>query len=363
MFSSRYRRLRALVTGHTGFKGSYLAFWLDRLGADVLGVALPPPGNAPSHWELVKPGIRSEHIDIRDAEKLAGIFDDFRPEIVFHLAAQSLVLPGYADPAATFAVNAGGTVNVLEACRRTPSVRAAVIVTSDKCYDNRESRRRFREGDMLGGRDPYSASKGCAEIVAACYRRSFFPPEEFGRKHRLLIATARAGNVVGGGDWAEHRLIPDLARAAANHLCAELRSPSAVRPWQHVWEPLSGYLALGEKLLNGETMFADAWNFGPSGRGGVTVEQAARLMAEHWPDVKFRSATDADARYEAKTLRLDCSKAKRLLMWHGVWSARKAFELTARWYRDYYRKGRIDTAEQLELYTNAAEKAGLPWTR
>ncbi len=361
-FSGIYRRRRVLLTGHTGFKGSCLAFWLRELGAEVLGVALPPEGN-PNHWELIHPDIRSVFMDVREAEKLQELFHSFQPEIVFHLAARALVLPGYADPAATFAVNAGGTVNILEACRSTASVRAAVIITSDKCYENREERRPLRESDPPGGRDPYSASKGCAEIITSCYRRSFFPPEKFGRSHQLLLASARAGNVVGGGDWAAGRLVPDLVRAAADNGCALLRAPHSIRPWQHVWEPLSGYLALGEKLLGEESVFADAWNFGPSGRGGVTVEQAAGIMARHWPRISFRAAPVPDAPYEAGALRLDCTKARRLLGWRGIWSPRKAFRITADWYRRYYDEQHISTASDLDDYIAAARKTGVPWTR
>lgn len=359
MFHDCYRGRRVLVTGHTGFKGSHLVCWLREAGAELLGVALAPEGEL-NHWNLLKFDFDSQLFDIRDAERLRKTFREFRPEIVFHLAAQALVRPGYADPAATFAVNAGGTVNVLEACRRTDSVRAAVIVTSDKCYENRETRRRFREEDPVGGRDPYSASKGCAELVAACYRRSFFAPEEY-RKHGTLIAAARAGNVVGGGDWAADRLIPDLVRAAAAGRRATLRNPGAVRPWQHVWEPLAGYLALGEKLLAGETRFSGAWNFGPASTRCVNVREAAEIMARRWPKISFDCGAEAGAPYEAKTLRLDCSKAARELGWRGVWSARRALEVTADWYRAFYETGTVETARQFRLYLDAAEKAGAAW--
>ena len=360
MFHDCYRKRRVLLTGHTGFKGSHLAYWLRELGAELLGVALPPEPGEPNHWELLELDVNSRFLDIRNAEELERTFREFRPEAVFHLAAQALVRPGYADPAATFAVNTSGVVNVLEACRKTEGVRAVVVVTSDKCYENRETRRRFREDDPLGGRDPYSASKGCAEIVAACYRQSFFSPDEYS-KHGVLLASARAGNVVGGGDWARDRLIPDLVRAAAAGRRAHLRNPEAVRPWQHVWEPLSGYLALGEKLLAGETRFSGAWNFGPSSKRGVTVREAAEIMAERWPEIEFTAAPLPDAPYEAKTLRLDCSKAAKELDWRGVWSARRALRYTADWYREFYEHGRATTAGQFKLYLDAAEKPEAAW--
>lgn len=360
MFHDCYRKRRVLITGHTGFKGSHLAYYLGKLGAELLGVALEPE-EKPNHWELLKPEIDSRFFDVRDADRLEKVFRSFRPEIVFHLAAQALVRPSYADPAETFAVNVGGTVNVLEACRKCPGVRAAVIVTSDKCYENPGTRRRFREGDPVGGYDPYSASKGCAEIVAASYRRSFFPPEEYAR-HGLLLASARAGNAIGGGDYARDRLIPDLVRAAASHTCAKLRNPDAVRPWQHVWEPLTGYLCLGEKLLSGDARFAGAWNFGPASTRSLTVREAAEIMAKRWPEIKFSAEPDPCAPREARTLRLDCSRAARELNWRSVWSARKALEITADWYREFIRRGVVLTDEQLRLYFDAAKKAGAPWT-
>ena len=362
MFNDVYRARRVLITGHTGFKGSWLSFWLRELGADLCGVALPPEGE-PSHWALLDLGIRSELCDIRDLDKLKRIFADFRPAAIFHLAAQPLVRRSYRDPAATFAVNVTGTANVLEAARTCDAVQAVVVVTSDKCYENREWSRGYREDDPMGGYDPYSASKGCAELVVSSFRRSFFDPAGYGTKHRTLLASARAGNVLGGGDWAEDRLVPDLMRGAAKGETALIRNPASVRPWQHVLESLSGYLALGERLLAGEAEFSDGWNFGPADGKAVTVGEAAEAMRREWSDIRVEFAPHADAPHEAKLLRLDCSKAAKKLKWRGVWTAEECFRRTARWYRDFYRQGRIDTAEDLLDYCRDAEKAGSSWTK
>lgn len=362
MFNDVYRKRRVLITGHTGFKGSWLSFWLSSLGAQICGVALPPEGT-PNHWELLKLGIRSEVCDIRDPDKLTRIFDDFRPEAVFHLAAQPLVRRSYRDPAATFAVNVTGAANVLDAVRRCGSARAVVVVTSDKCYENREQSRPYREDDPMGGYDPYSASKGCAELVVSSFRRSFFHPADYGTKHHTLVASGRAGNVLGGGDWAEDRLVPDLMRGAAKGETALIRNPVAVRPWQHVLESLSGYLTLGERLLAGETRFAAGWNFGPADGKSVTVGEAAAALRREWEDVKFTSAPPVEAPHEAKLLALDCSKAEKELKWRDVWTPEECFRYTARWYRDFYRQGRVNTADDLRDYLDAARKAGLSWTK
>jgi CDP-glucose 4,6-dehydratase len=362
VFDDLYRNRRVLITGHTGFKGSWLGFWLEKLGAELCGVSLPPEGTQ-NHWALLNPQYRSEFCDIRDAEKLEAIFSDFRPEAVFHLAAQPLVRRSYRAPAETFAVNVVGTANVLEAVRKCGSVRAVVVVTSDKCYENRESQKPYREDDPMGGYDPYSASKGCAELVVSSFRRSFFPPADHGVKHNTLIASGRAGNVLGGGDWAEDRLVSDVMRAAAKGETALIRNPASVRPWQHVLESLSGYLALGARLLAGEARFADGWNFGPSDGAAVTVGEAAAALRSEWPEIKLGSSVPTEAPHEAKLLKLDCSKAERELGWHGVWNSTECFRRTARWYRDFYRHGKVDTAEDLEEYLNAARKAGLAWTK
>lgn len=362
MFGGIYEGRRVLVTGHSGFKGSWLSAWLLRLGARVCGIALRP-GYEPNLYSLLNLDLESEWSNVRESEEVRSIFAYFQPEIVFHLAAQALVLPSYEDPALTFATNVMGTVNVLEACRATPAVRAVVIVTSDKCYENREQLRGYREEDPMGGFDPYSASKGCAELVTASYRRSFFPVEKFGSAHRTLVASARAGNVIGGGDWAADRLVPDLMRSAAARREEPLRNPDAVRPWQHVLEPLSGYLELGRKLYEGHTEFADAWNFGPAPGAAVSVKEAAAALQRCWPAVRFRAAGNPEAPHEAKLLQLDCTKARQLLKWHGVWEPETAFRRTAEWYRDFYCQKQINTDADFDAYFESAAAAEMEWMK
>ncbi|HJH03623.1 MAG TPA: CDP-glucose 4,6-dehydratase [Victivallis vadensis] len=361
MFGGIYEGRRVLVTGHSGFKGSWLAAWLVRLGARVCGVSLRPTF-APNHYSLLELPVESEWTNIREAAELRSILMDFKPEAVFHLAAQALVRVSYEEPALTVATNVMGTVNLLEACRAVKSVKSLVVVTSDKCYENRETMRPYQEEDAMGGFDLYSASKGCAELVTQAYRRSFFNPEEYGAKHSTLIATARAGNVIGGGDWAADRLVPDLVRAAAQRRTEELRNPDAVRPWQHVLEPLSGYLELGRRLLEGRAEFAQAWNFGPAD-GAMTVAEAAAEMSRVWPAVKFQAKPRPDAPHEAKLLLLDSTKAREQLGWRCVWDTPAAIRRTAEWYRDFYQLNAVNTTGDLDAYCECAEKEGLAWTK
>ena len=356
-FGSIYSNKRVLVTGDTGFKGSYLAMWLTELGAEVLGVSLPPQGEF-SHFELLdKPRWRTVFCDIRDRKKLAGIVRDFQPDALFHLAAQPLVRLSYLESAATFDTNVIGTLNLLEALRQTPACRSAVIVTSDKCYENRDDGIPRVESDPVGGFDPYSTSKGMIEFLVNCYRRSFFAGGE------TLIASARAGNVIGGGDWAPDRLIPDLMRGAAAGETAVLRHPDAVRPWQHVFEPLSGYLLLGARMLAGDRGAASAWNFGPADNGSLPVRRVAEILRDFYPRLKFRIDADADAPHEAALLRLDCSKSFRELHWHGVWDINKTLEMTAKWYAAFYEKQQILSMAMLDEYTRDAAEKGLIWTK
>ncbi|MBQ7208411.1 MAG: CDP-glucose 4,6-dehydratase [Lentisphaeria bacterium] len=362
MFSDVYRGRKVLITGHTGFKGSWLAFWLKELGAELCGIALPMETEY-SHFDLLKPGMRSEISDIRDRERIAEIVADFRPEAVFHLAAQPLVRRSYREPVETFAANVMGTIHVLDACRGTDSVRAVVAVSSDKCYENTGRKEGYKESDPMGGHDPYSASKGCTELVISSYRRSFFAPEEYGKKHHLLLASARAGNVVGGGDWAEDRLVPDMMKAAAAGKTVTIRSPKSTRPWQHVLEPLSGYLALGARLLAGEKAFARGWNFGPSDGGNIPVEEVVSAFAKAWDAVRYRIDPPADAPHEAALLALDCSQAARELAWHSVWTPEETFARTAAWYRDFYASGKLRTADDIAAYILSAQKEGLSWTK
>ena len=360
MFHDIYRGRKVLVTGHTGFKGSWLCAWLKKLGAEVCGISLPLDTD-PVHSELLHLDIRSEMCDIRDLSGLIKIFADFQPEIVFHLAAQPLVRLSYEQPTETFATNVTGTANVLEACRKTSSVKAIVAISSDKCYENREQLWGYRESDPMGGYDPYSASKGCTELVISSYRRSFFNNLEFGKKHHTLLASARAGNVIGGGDWAKDRLVPDLMKAAAKGGISEIRSPKSTRPWQHVLEPLSGYLLLGQQLLEGKSEYAEGWNFGPNDDGIITVEETAAALARYWDAVKFRLNPPVDQPHEANLLRLDCTKARYHLLWHGVLSPEECFQMTAEWYREFYNCGRILTMDQIEKYMQLAASRKLSW--
>jgi CDP-glucose 4,6-dehydratase len=328
MRSAFWAGKRVLVTGHTGFKGSWLALWLASLGARVTGFALPPATD-PSLWPLL--GLSGEvtdlTADVRDLAAVDAAYAEARPEIVFHLAAQSLVRPSYQDPAGTFATNVIGTAHVLDAARRCPATRAIVIVTSDKCYANRETDRAYREDDALGGRDPYSGSKACAEVMTMAYRNAF-PGSEIG------VASARAGNVIGGGDWAADRLLPDLVRSARQGMPAPIRFPKAVRPWQHVLEPLNGYLMLAERLWLEAANFASAWNFGPDQDAAAPVEDVANAVVSQWGSPARWVATAGEQPHEAQLLRLDSGKARSALGWKPRLALRDAVAWTVQWYRD-----------------------------
>ena len=354
MFGRAYAGRRVLVTGHTGFKGSWLALWLESLGAEVTGLALAPE-TTPNHWSLLSLSSRSHICDIREAKRVASIVAESRPEVVFHLAAQPLVRRSYREPIETWSVNVVGTATLLEACRAAPDLRAIVVVTTDKCYENREWERGYREDDTLGGHDPYSASKAGTELVAASYRKSFFSSEK-----SPALASARAGNVIGGGDWSEDRLIPDLARAIAAGGKLEIRSPQATRPWQHVLECLSGYLALGQRLAQGERTFAQAWNFGPDREGNRTVEETLQAMRGAWPGIRWQHV-EGQHPHEAKLLQLDSSKARAALGWKPVWTFEEGVAATARWYRAYLDSKEVASRAQLAEYVAAAQARGLAW--
>lgn len=374
LFGGVYKNRRVLVTGHTGFKGSWLAMWLNSMGARVSAISLPAE-TIPSHHALLNQSIEQRVLDIRDTNAVSRAFHELQPEIVFHLAAQALVRRSYAEPLATFDVNVMGLVNILEAVRTTASVRAVINVTSDKCYrqpepaDQRSASfhllqrtgRAFTETDALGGHDPYSASKACAEIVAASYRTSFLTT---GNVRNVALATARAGNVIGGGDWSSDRLVPDLVRAASQQRAVPIRSPHAVRPWQHVLEPLSGYLLLGQQLLQSHgdsSAFSNSWNFGPAESGHMSVQQIIDGFAQFWPAV--RTVVDGGEHpHESDVLRLDCNKAREQLCWQPVWNSNTMLQRTAEWYRAWYENGALCTARDLALYVHDASRAGLCWT-
>jgi CDP-glucose 4,6-dehydratase len=338
---------RVLLTGHTGFKGAWLSLWLSELGADVTGYALPPDEVSLFAQANVGSRVRSVFADIRDLDRVAATMRDARPDIVIHMAAQSLVRRSYEVPVETFGVNAMGTAHVLEAARMIESVRTALIVTTDKCYENREWTWGYRETDGLGGHDPYSASKACAELVTTAYRRSFFGDSGRG------VASARAGNVIGGGDWARDRIVPDIARAALRSEPATVRNPRSIRPWQHVLDVLLGYLQLVERLYEDPARYSDAWNFGPSPDDVRSVAELADALCGVWPGAAWAHEGGVHP-HETSVLTLDATKARR----HLSWRPRLAFHDAVRWSADWYRRHRDDpgavTLEQLKSY------AGLP---
>ena len=322
---------KVLVTGHTGFKGSWLSLWLKKMGAKVYGVSLDP-ATSPSIFEVAKVSgevERDVRIDIRNLNELKNFFQEVEPEVVFHLAAQALVLDSYANPVDTFATNVMGTVNVLECIRMTSSVKSAVIVTTDKCYENKEWFWGYRETEPMGGFDPYSSSKGCAELATSAFRSSYFS------NGTVSIASARAGNVIGGGDWSKNRLIPDFFRAIERKEPLFLRYPQAIRPWQHVLEPVGGYILLAEKLfgLEGKT-FAEAWNFGPAEDDAKTVQWIAESICKHFPGSSWQTET-GEKKHEANFLKLDISKAKMKLKWLPKWGTEEALRATVDWYQAF----------------------------
>jgi len=360
-FKSIYQGRKVLVTGHTGFKGSWLSLWLGKLGAEVTGFSLAP-STTPSHHECLGLKMNSVIGDITDRSAIARTVRESRPDIVFHLAAQPIVRASYADPVGTYATNVMGTLNVCEACRDSGTVRALVAITTDKVYRNREWWWGYREVDELGGYDPYSSSKACADILLSSYRSSFLNLDAFGADHHLLMAVTRAGTVIGGGDWAPDRLIPDLARAAGKGEALLIRNPPATRPWQHVLECLSGYLLVGQKLLEGEREFGTAFNFGPPVEDVLPVEEIIRRSKEYWPKVESRVVVLDKAPHEARSLTLDCSKARLVLGWSPVWDFNAALERTIAWYREYYSTKKVLSEKDLECYAaDAAERKAI-WT-
>lgn len=328
-----WRGKRVFLTGHTGFKGSWLSLWLHQLGADVTGYALNPPTN-PSLFEVAKvgEGMRSIIADIRDADALAKAMREARPDIVIHMAAQPLVRYSYVAPVETYATNVMGTVHLLDAVRQTDNVRAVVVVTSDKCYENKEWPWGYRENEPMGGYDPYSNSKGCAELVTAAYRTSYLNPAKHS-EHGVAIASGRAGNVIGGGDWAADRLIPDILRAIEAGRPVHIRSPHAIRPWQHVLEPLNGYLNLAEKLFTEGPAYAEGWNFGPADEDAKPVQWIVERLTQSWGEGASWELDTNPQPHEAHYLKLDCSKARAKLGWHPRWNLQTTLQSIIHWHK------------------------------
>eukprot|EP01029_Cantina_marsupialis_P018219 TRINITY_DN417478_c1_g1_i1.p1 TRINITY_DN417478_c1_g1~~TRINITY_DN417478_c1_g1_i1.p1 ORF type:complete len:370 (+),score=58.16 TRINITY_DN417478_c1_g1_i1:830-1939(+) len=361
LFSGIYENKTVLVTGHTGFKGSWLSFWLNKMGAKVIGYSLDAP-TQPNHIEMLDLKITSIVGDIRDLEKLNEVFSTYKPEIVFHLAAQALVRPSYSNPIETYETNVIGTLKVLEAARKN-GVKVIVNITSDKAYENKEWIWGYRENDPLGGYDPYSSSKGCADILVNSYRNSYFNINNYKIKHHTLLSSCRAGNVIGGGDWAKDRLITDIMVSVAENKKVKIRNPFATRPWQHVLEPLSGYLFIGQRLLEEKIQFAEAWNFGPSDEGSITVEELVKKVKKYWNKIDYEINKEIDQPHEANLLKLDCSKAHIKLNWKDVWDSDKTFEKTVNWYKSYYENKEILTLYDLESYVLDAKQKELEWTK
>ena len=351
-----YAGKRVFITGHTGFKGAWLSAWLKHAGAEVTGYALAPE-DSPNLFEAgeLARDMRSIIGDVRDALALEDALRQSQADVVFHMAAQSLVRRSYRDPIGTYATNVMGTAHLLDAIRRVPSVVAVVVVTSDKCYENRDLDRGYVEEDPMGGHDPYSSSKGCAELVTSAFRRSFF------HDGTAAVASARAGNVIGGGDWSEDRLIPDIARAAASGAPVVIRNPHAVRPWQFVLEPLRGYLVLGSELAERRIDVAEAWNFGPDESDAVPVGEVVRRLSASWDRVVPTTPPGGGGPHEAHVLRLDCSKARRRLQWSPVLDLNESLEMTMSWYRDYYANPHAAPAllrRQLDDYAERLRSSG-----
>ena len=332
-----YKGKRVLVTGHTGFKGSWLSIWLHELGAEVVGVANEPFSERDN---FVLSGIGSKILadiraDIRDGQRMKEILAEYQPEIVFHLAAQPLVRLSYEIPVETYETNVMGTINIMEAIRATKSVKVGVMITTDKCYDNNETLEGYVETDPFGGYDPYSSSKGACEVAIQSWRRSFFNPADYGTKHTVSLASVRAGNVIGGGDWAKDRIIPDCIRALEDGRVIDIRSPKAVRPWEHVLEPLSGYVMLAQKMWNEPTVYCEGWNFGPEAEGVSTVWEVATEVIKNYGSGELKDCSDSDVVHEAKLLMLNINKAKTRLDWKPRMNMPQCMLLVVDWYKRY----------------------------
>lgn len=355
IFDNFFLGKRVLVTGHTGFKGSWLSIWLHELGAEVVGVSQEPFTNRDNY---VLSGIGNKMMadlrsDICDGQKMKEIFQKYQPEIVFHLAAQPLVRYSYEQPVETYEANVMGTIHVMEAIRATSSVKVGVMITTDKCYDNKEQMRGYKEDDPFGGYDPYSSSKGACEIAIQSWRRSFFNPEDYGKKHHVSLASVRAGNVIGGGDWALDRIIPDCIKALEQDKVIDIRSPKAIRPWEHVLEPLSGYMLLAKKQWEHPTDFCEGWNFGPESESVSTVWEVASELIKNYGKGELKDSSDPNAVHEAKLLMLDITKAKTKLGWKPRMNMQQCMDLVADWYKRYQKEDVYQLCvEEIEKFIN-----------
>ena len=364
MFENIYEGKRVLITGHTGFKGTWLCTWLLDLGATVAGYSVDIP-TEPSHFGALGLSSQIEHFqgDVRNKSSLDEAMNQFRPDIVFHLAAQSLVRKSYENPVLTFETNSMGTLNFLDCLRNQPSVIATILITSDKCYENVEWLWGYRENDSLGGKDPYSASKACAEIISRVYMESFF------KEKGPSVATTRAGNVIGGGDWALDRIVPDCVRAWSKDEKVLIRNPSATRPWQHVLEPLSGYLVLGQKLFQGNPEVKNqSFNFGPPAKVNQSVGELITGMAQYWQGAEWKFEQEVDSgKPESTLLKLNCDKALQMLQWNAVLDFSETTRMTGKWYQTFYNQGpnsiTATTRRQIEEYTEKAARLNLAWTQ
>jgi CDP-glucose 4,6-dehydratase len=363
LFGGIYQGKNILLTGDTGFKGSWMAYWLTKMGANVVGFSKDIPSE-PSHFKLLN-NANKENItgDVADIKQLQTAFSNTKIDLVFHLAAQSLVRYSYKHPLETFHTNVMGTANIIDLSRHHLSVKGVVVVTSDKCYENFEDDRPYNETDRMGGYDPYSASKGCAELVTSSFRRSYFPVNEFGKKHHFVLASGRAGNVIGGGDWSEDRLIPDIVKNASKGASTEIRNPKATRPWQHVLEPISGYLLLGQKILEGDASVSDGWNFGPENNETLSVAEVLEKAISIWPSIIYDTPPQQNILHEAKLLRLDCTKAKSHLNWRPVWNTDTAIENTVLWYKNFYEHTVLNTEADLRSYITKAKELNYVWAK
>lgn len=357
LFKNFYKNKRVLITGHTGFKGSWLCIWLCALGATVIGYGLDPYTEDDN---FVVSGLDNKVIDIRgdirDCEKLERIFAKYKPEIIFHLAAQALVKESYENPKETYETNVMGTLNVMECIKNSISVKVSIMVTTDKCYKNIEQIWGYREDDPMGGYDPYSSSKGCAEILIDSYRNSFINPKDY-KTHGKSIASARAGNVIGGGDWSRDRIIPDCIRALKENKDIEIRNPGAIRPWQHVLEPLNGYLLLASKMYEDGVSYCSGWNFGPNSDSIVSVGNIVETIIKKWGSGKCLDVSRHNAPHEANLLKLDCTKAKTYLKWSPKLNVDEAIKLTVDWYKEFNDKDMFDLClNQIKSYTSKTKQ-------